>query len=384
MRPALATVGVVPPTTAGSPRSGEEGSASLELVGVLPFLLLAVLVAAQLAIAGALALVGGHRGAGGGAGGAGRRRRGAAARAALPPALRRGREVGTGAARSRSRCRVPRLLPGMPPVGVEREDEARRRWIGRRGQATVELVAALPALLLAGYVAFQLLAAGYALTLADGAAEAGALALASGRPASAAARDALPGWADEDVEVSVSGGRVTVRLRPPSLAARDRRAPRGDRARPRRGRDERCGTSSAGSRSSSAGRRGRGLARARRGARLRRLRARPGGAPARADRRTAPPRPALVASAAARARSRSASPPTCRRRGSRRAGRICHLTLPAGREGLERAPAALRAGPRLARRRAPAAGPAAGRRGPSAGSDPVRRCSAPTSDATGR
>jgi hypothetical protein len=41
----------------------------------------------------------------------------------------------------------------------------------------VELVAALPALLLAGLVALQLLAAGYAMTLADGAAEAGALAL---------------------------------------------------------------------------------------------------------------------------------------------------------------------------------------------------------------
>ena len=88
-----------------------------------------------------------------------------------------------------------------------------------RGQATVELVAALPALLLAGYVAFQLLAAGYALTLADGAAEAGALALASGRPALQATRDALPGWAAQDAEVSVTGGRVTVRLRPPSLSA---------------------------------------------------------------------------------------------------------------------------------------------------------------------
>lgn len=87
------------------------------------------------------------------------------------------------------------------------------------GQATVELVAALPALLLAGYVGFQLLAAGYALTLADGAAEAGALALASGRPAVSAARGALPGWADERVEVSVRGGRVTVRLRPPAIAA---------------------------------------------------------------------------------------------------------------------------------------------------------------------
>jgi len=38
------------------------------------------------------------------------------------------------------------------------------------GQATVELVAALPALLLAGLLALQLLATGYALTLADGAA----------------------------------------------------------------------------------------------------------------------------------------------------------------------------------------------------------------------
>jgi hypothetical protein len=84
------------------------------------------------------------------------------------------------------------------------------------GQSTVELVAALPALLLAGLLSLQLLVTGYALTLADGAAEAGALALASGRPARQAARDALPGWAADDVDVSVEGGRVTVRLRPPS------------------------------------------------------------------------------------------------------------------------------------------------------------------------
>lgn len=85
------------------------------------------------------------------------------------------------------------------------------------GQASVELLAALPALLLAALVALQLLAAGYALTLADGAAEAGALALASGAPAAAAARAALPGWAEDDVAVSVRGGEVTVRLRPPAL-----------------------------------------------------------------------------------------------------------------------------------------------------------------------
>lgn len=84
------------------------------------------------------------------------------------------------------------------------------------GQATVELVGALPALLLAAAIGLQLLCAGYSLTLADGAAEAGALALAAGEPAKRAARAALPGWAAERVEVSVEGRRVTVRLRPPS------------------------------------------------------------------------------------------------------------------------------------------------------------------------
>ncbi len=88
--------------------------------------------------------------------------------------------------------------------------------MAERGQATVELVAALPALLLAALVALQLLAAGYAMTLADGAAEAGALALASGGSAAGAAREALPGWAKDDVSVAVEGGTVSVELRPPS------------------------------------------------------------------------------------------------------------------------------------------------------------------------
>lgn len=88
--------------------------------------------------------------------------------------------------------------------------------MAERGQASVELVAALPALLLAALVALQLLAAGYALTLADGAAEAGALALAAGGSAPEAARAALPGWARDDVDVEVGDGTVSVRLRPPS------------------------------------------------------------------------------------------------------------------------------------------------------------------------
>ncbi len=85
----------------------------------------------------------------------------------------------------------------------------------QRGQATVELIAGLPALLLAAFLALQLLAAGFAVTLADGAAEAGAVALASGRDAVPAARDALPGWARDRSSVKVDGGRVTVQVRPP-------------------------------------------------------------------------------------------------------------------------------------------------------------------------
>src|SRR6478609_6681461 len=87
------------------------------------------------------------------------------------------------------------------------------------GQATVELIAAIPLLLLAGVIALQLLLAGYALTLADGAAEAGALALAAGRPAKSAAEGSLPAWAEDRAEVAVRGGEVTVRLAPPSLLA---------------------------------------------------------------------------------------------------------------------------------------------------------------------
>jgi len=87
------------------------------------------------------------------------------------------------------------------------------------GQATVELVAGLPALLLAAMLALQLLAGGYALTLADGAAEAGAIAVASGNRAEDAARAALPGWAEDRAAVEVQGGLVTVRVRPPSPLA---------------------------------------------------------------------------------------------------------------------------------------------------------------------
>jgi hypothetical protein len=65
----------------------------------------------------------------------------------------------------------------------------------------------------------QLLAVGYSLTLADGAAEAGALAVAVGRDADPAVDEALPGWAEDRVDVNVRGGEVEVTLRPPSPLA---------------------------------------------------------------------------------------------------------------------------------------------------------------------
>jgi hypothetical protein len=85
-----------------------------------------------------------------------------------------------------------------------------------RGQASVELLAGIPALVLAGLVALQLLSAGYSLTLADGAVEAGAMALVADRPVAPAVRQALPGWARDRIDVAVAGGELTVRLRPPS------------------------------------------------------------------------------------------------------------------------------------------------------------------------
>ena len=88
--------------------------------------------------------------------------------------------------------------------------------VSERGQALVEVVAAVPALLLVGLVILQLLAAGYSAVLAGSAAEAGALALAGGGDARAAVRHALPGWSQARARVDVSGGTVLVRLRPPS------------------------------------------------------------------------------------------------------------------------------------------------------------------------
>ena len=90
------------------------------------------------------------------------------------------------------------------------------RAAGERGQATIELLALVPLVVAVGLGALQLLAVGYASVLAGTAAEAGALALAAGGDPQASAREALPGLVDARARVDVEGGRVVVRLRPPS------------------------------------------------------------------------------------------------------------------------------------------------------------------------
>lgn len=92
-----------------------------------------------------------------------------------------------------------------------------RRLACERGQALVELLGALPVVLIVGLVLMQALAVGYAAVVAGTAAHAGALALAAGADARSGVRESLPGWSRARARVEVSGGRVRVRLQPPSL-----------------------------------------------------------------------------------------------------------------------------------------------------------------------
>ena len=85
------------------------------------------------------------------------------------------------------------------------------------GQATIELVGALPLLVAVALAAGQVLSAGLARELADHAAEAGAVASLQDADPADAARRALPGWARDRISVRVSAGAVEVRLRPPVL-----------------------------------------------------------------------------------------------------------------------------------------------------------------------
>jgi hypothetical protein len=106
----------VPPQIASSFRR-EEGTASVELIAAIPFLLLAILVAAQVGVAGeALWSAGIAARAGARAAVVGGDAK-AAARQALPASMRSEAAVGVGEAVS-VRVRIPHLLPGLPPLSV--------------------------------------------------------------------------------------------------------------------------------------------------------------------------------------------------------------------------------------------------------------------------
>jgi hypothetical protein len=86
---------------------------------------------------------------------------------------------------------------------------------GERGQASVELVAVLPCILLVAAVVWQLVLVGHTAWLTAQAARAGARAEAVGRDAEAAARSALPRSLERGLEVDsrpAGGVRVSVRI----------------------------------------------------------------------------------------------------------------------------------------------------------------------------
>jgi pilus assembly protein CpaE len=86
------------------------------------------------------------------------------------------------------------------------------------GQAAVELLAAVPFVLLVGALAWQLALAGWTAWMTAHAARVAARADAVGRPVRAAARSALPGSLRSGLEVDRPGsGGVRVRSRVPML-----------------------------------------------------------------------------------------------------------------------------------------------------------------------
>lgn len=109
--------------------------------------------------------------------------------------------------------------PAPSAGGTARRRGAEGGERGEGGQASVELVAILPALVVCVLIAGHALAAGWALWSAAGAARAGARAGHVGGDAEAVARRSLPGALRRDsrVEAEQGGGVVRVRVRAPVL-----------------------------------------------------------------------------------------------------------------------------------------------------------------------
>jgi hypothetical protein len=104
-------------------------------------------------------------------------------------------------------------MPPFPPRLVRSE----------LGQASAELVAVVPFVLLVGLVAWQLAVVGQTAWLCANAARVAARAEAVGRDGRAAARSALPGTLERGLKVTRAGGgagAVRVEVRMPILLRR--------------------------------------------------------------------------------------------------------------------------------------------------------------------
>jgi pilus assembly protein CpaE len=98
------------------------------------------------------------------------------------------------------------------------ETAVAQRRDSQRGQASIELLGVLPAVLLAALAAWQFALAGHAAWLAGNAARVAARAEAVGRDPGRAARDALPAHLRRGSIVRRRGGeRIDVRVRVPLL-----------------------------------------------------------------------------------------------------------------------------------------------------------------------
>lgn len=100
---------------------------------------------------------------------------------------------------------MPSLRPRLPPPSS-----------AQQGQASVELVAAVPAVIILALIAWQLALAGHAAWMCANAARAAARADTVGRSPRAAARSALPRTLERGLEVvREKRGGVRVRVRVP-------------------------------------------------------------------------------------------------------------------------------------------------------------------------
>lgn len=110
-------------------------------------------------------------------------------------------------------------------MAVSSRSRIGRGAVAESGQASVELVAVVPLVLLAVLAAAQLVLAGQTLWLCAHAARVAARAAAVGRDSAAAARSALPAALERGLRVSRrAGGGVRVEL-PVPLLLREWQAP---------------------------------------------------------------------------------------------------------------------------------------------------------------